>query len=110
MTFPEKLLLAPRNKTGKLAKSSEATVQRNSTEDYSSKGLHKLEDFFRPRENQLCQTPKSNQSREILKRDSNTYALMFKPSRLLAKGKLMSLARPLFKQRQYHFPWYLTSA
>jgi hypothetical protein len=60
MTFQEKLLLNPRDKTAKLAKSSETTVQRNSlshhdpqesanflkeqwhsaTQD-SSKGLHK---------------------------------------------------------------------
>jgi hypothetical protein len=42
---------------------------------------------------QLCQTSKSNQSPEILKGGSYACVLIFKPSWLPAKGKLMVLAK-----------------
>jgi hypothetical protein len=50
-------------------------------------------DFSRFKWSKLCQTFKSNQSQEILKRGSYACDLIFKPSRLLAKGKFMSLAK-----------------
>jgi hypothetical protein len=66
--------------------------KRRSATRGSSKGLHKWGDFSRSRWSQLCQTSKSNHTQEILKWGSYTGAVIFKSSRLLAKGKLMSLA------------------
>jgi hypothetical protein len=84
------------NSTWPLSGQHPPTFQRNKWHSSvwdSSKGLHKCRDFSRCRWSQLCQTSKSNQSWEILKGCCYTCALIYKPSKLLAKGKVMSLAK-----------------
>jgi hypothetical protein len=93
LTLWEKLLLALRDKTAKLTKSSKATVQRNSLRRLQFKRTIQIRGFSSSRWSQLCQTSKSNLSQEILKRGSYAYAVIFKPSRLLTKGRIMSLAK-----------------
>jgi hypothetical protein len=135
LDFQGKTTSAPRDRTAKLAKSSETTVQKkqfkrmqslsgqcpqtsqrnkwHSAIQDSSKGLTN-EDFSRCRWSQLCQTSKSNQSQEIFLTGGRGFyacAVIFKPSGLLEKGSHAFGPDHLFKKKkQYNFWWYLTSA
>jgi hypothetical protein len=112
LDFPGESTPTLKDKTTKLAKSSKMTIQRSwpprglcppTLEEQMAfshlrqfKRTAQLRGLLQIQMESITQTSKSSQSWDILSRGSYTCALIFKPSRLLAKGKLISLAKAIF--------------
>jgi hypothetical protein len=116
-TFPESTP-APRDRNAKLAKSSEMTVQKNSLRGCNPQAvsvpqlLRRASDIQPPKTIQkdcinevtspdpdgvnYARPLKVTKAERFLKGGSYACALIFKPSGLLAKGKIMSLAKAFY--------------
>jgi hypothetical protein len=109
MTLQEKLLLVSVDKTAKLAKSSEIIVQKNSLREHNPRAVsipQLLRGTSGVQPPETVQKDSANEGSspdpdgvnyarplKVTKAGSYACALIFKPFRLLAKGKFMSLAK-----------------